>query len=214
MHDDQLNVPPEPTDEEWANATTHGIGIAIALAGLFWMMSMMGEKPLGLLLSCLVYCVSVLIVFVFSTLSHLFNDPSLRTHMRSWDQGTIYMMISGTYTPFVWQFGGWLRTPLMIFIWGLALYGLWQKVVVRRQVNAMVVTTYLLLGWIPAVPLAPQVPWGCLGGMALGGVIYSGGVFFLMFDHVGKFFHSVWHLAVIAAAVCHYLLIVHYVVQA
>lgn len=101
----------------------------------------------------------------------------------------------------------------MIFIWGLALYGLWQKVVVRRRVNTMVVTTYLLLGWVPAFPLAPQVPWGCLGGMALGGVIYSSGVYFLMFDHVARFFHSVWHLTVIAAAVCHYLVIVKYVVQ-
>ena len=152
-------------------------------------------------------------VFVFSTLSHSFSDPHKRTRMRAWDQGTIYLMISGTYTPFVWQFGGIIRTPLMIFLWFLALYGLWQKVVVRRRVNTMVVTTYLLLGWVPVIPLASQVPWGCLAGMALGGVIYSVGVYFLMFDHVGRFFHSVWHLAVIAAAVCHYLVIMHYVLQ-
>lgn len=213
MHDDQLNAPPEPTVEEWANATTHGIGTAIALAGLVWMITMLEGKPLGMMLSCLVYCASVILVFVFSTLSHSFSDPHLRTRMRAWDQGTIYMMISGTYTPFVWQYGGWAQIPLMIFLWGVALFGLWQKVVVRRRVNAMVVTTYLLLGWVPTIPLLPQVPWGCLGGMALGGVIYSVGVYFLMFDHVGRFFHSVWHLAVIAAAVCHYLVIVQYVVQ-
>ncbi len=213
MHDDHLNAPPEPTAEEWANATTHAIGILIALAGWVWMITMLDGKPLGLWISCMVYCASVLTVFTFSTFSHLFEEPSLRTRMRSWDQGTIYLMISGTYTPFVWQYGGWLRTPLMIFIWGLALYGLWQKVVVRRRVNTMVVTTYLLLGWVPAFPLALHVPWGCLVGMGLGGVIYSGGVYFLMFDHVGRFFHAVWHLAVIAAAVCHYLVIVHYIVQ-
>ncbi len=213
MHDDQLNAPPEPTAEEWANAATHGFGILLAIAGLVWMMSKLGGQPLGLILSCLAYCVSVVLVFIFSTLSHAVHEPHLRTHMRAWDQGTIYMMISGTYTPFVWEFGGVLRTPLMLFLWGLAFYGLWQKVVVRRRVNAMVVTTYLLLGWVPTIPLAPQVPWGCLGGMALGGVIYSVGVFFLMFDHAGRFFHSVWHLAVIAAAVCHYMVIIHYVVQ-
>jgi len=212
MHDDKLNAPPEPTDEEWANAITHGIGIAIAIAGMVWMIIMLKGQPLGLIVSCVVYCSSVVLVFVFSTLSHMFNDPYVRTRMRAWDQGTIYMMISGTYTPFVWQYGGALRTPLLIFLWVLAFYGLWQKVVIKRQVNSMVVTTYLLLGWVPTIPLFPQVPWGCLGGMLLGGVIYSVGVYFLMFDHLGRFFHSIWHLAVITAAVCHYLIIMNYIV--
>ncbi len=212
MHDDQQNAPPEPTDEEWANAITHGIGILLAIAGLIWMIRLLQGHSLGLILSCLAYCSSVVLVFVFSTLSHVFSDPSLRTRMRAWDQGTIYLMISGTYTPFVWQYGGALRTPLMIFLWGLAFYGLWQKVVVKRQVNSMVVTTYLLLGWVPTIPLFPHVPWGCLGGMLGGGVIYSAGVYFLMNDHRGRFFHSIWHLAVISAAVCHYLVILKYVV--
>ncbi len=174
---------------------------------------MMRDQPIGLVFCCIAYCLSVVLVFTFSTLSHSFSDPTLRTQMRAWDQGTIYLMISGTYTPFVWQYGGTLRTPLLIFLWVLAFYGLWQKVIVKRRVNTMVVTTYLLLGWVPPSLFSPQVPWGCFAGMALGGVIYSVGVFFLMFDHLGKFFHSVWHLAVIAAAVCHYLVILQYVVH-
>ncbi len=213
MHDDQMNIPPEPSDDEWSNTATHALGIFIAILGTIWMMSMVKDKSFGLILSCAVYCISATLVFVFSTLSHACMEPGRRTKMRAWDQGTIYLMISGSYTPFVWQYGGDLRTALLIFLWVVALYGLWSKVVVRRKVNAVTVTTYLLLGWVPVVPLAMQVPNGCLLGMGLGGVIYSLGVFFLMFDHKGRFYHAVWHLSVIAAAACHYLVIMEYVVK-
>jgi hemolysin III len=214
MHDDQFNAPPDKPEDEWANTATHFIGILIAILGTVWMMTLVWDKPVGLMLSCLAYCTSAILVFVFSTLSHACAEPNQRTRMRAWDQGAIYLMISGTYTPFVWQFGDSFRTALMIFIWICALYGLWMKVVVKRQVNAVTVSTYLLLGWVPAVPLAAQVPLACLGGMALGGTMYSLGVVFLMFDHVRKFFHAVWHVAVILAAVCHYFVILKFIVHA
>lgn len=213
MHDDQRNATAAPPADDWANTATHFAGILLAVVGTYWMYGMVGGKSLGLILSCMVYCVSALLVFVFSTLSHACVEPERRTRMRAWDQGTIYLMISGTYTPFVWQYGGNFRTPLLIFIWAVALYGLWMKVVVRRRVNAVTVTTYLLLGWVPVLPLFPQVPWTCFLGMALGGLIYSGGVLFLMFDHVAQFFHAIWHVAVILAALCHYLVIVQFVVN-
>ena len=213
MHDDQLNVTAPPPVDDWANTATHLAGILLAVVGTVWMVGLVGDKSLGLILSCMVYCFSALLVFVFSTLSHACIEPNRRTRMRAWDQGAIYLMISGTYTPFVWQYGGSFRTPLLVFIWAVALYGLWMKVVVRRRVNAVTVTTYLLLGWVPAFPLFPQVPWACFLGMAGGGVIYSVGVFFLMFDHFAKFFHAVWHVAVIVAALCHYLVIIQFVVN-
>jgi len=216
MHDNKMNAPPAHSDDEWSNTATHAIGILIAIIGTLWMISMVQHKSYGLILSCMVYCTSVILVFTFSTLSHACKEPSTRTKMRAWDQGTIFLMISGSYTPFVWQFGGQLRTPLLIFLWVLALYGLWSKVVERRRVNSMSFTTYslyLLLGWIPAIPLALQMPSGCLLGMLLGGVIYSLGVIFLIYDHKGRFYHAVWHLSVIAAAACHYLVIVVFIVN-
>jgi hemolysin III len=213
MHDNWLNLPPEIADDEWANTSSHMLGIAIAVGGTLWMFWLLRDKPLGLTLCCVAYCASAILVFVFSTLSHAFTEPSRRTRMRAWDQGSIYLMISGTYTPFVWQYGGSFRLALMIFIWTLALYGLWAKVVAKHRVNTVAFTTYLLLGWVPAIPLAPQVPLSCLGGMALGGILYSLGVIFLKYDHVWPFFHAVWHFAVIIAAACHYLVIVKYVVN-
>lgn len=213
MHDNRLNLPPDIADDEWANTSSHLLGIVVAVVGTVWMLALLRDKPWGLTLSCLTYCASAILVFVFSTLSHACTEPGRRTRMRAWDQGSIYLMISGTYTPFVWQYGGSLRWALLVFLWGLALYGLWAKVVAKHRVNTVAFTTYLLLGWVPAIPLAPQVPLSCFGGMALGGLVYSLGVIFLKYDHMRRFFHAIWHMAVILAAACHYLVIVKYVVN-
>ncbi len=214
MHDDQFNAPPEKADAEWANTATHLLGVLLSIAATIWMLQLVLAKSPGLILSCMAYMASVILVFIFSTLSHAFTEPNWRTRMRAWDQGTIYLMIAGTYTPFVWHFGHSLRSVLIVLIWLLAFYGLWCKVIFRKQVNAVTVTTYLLLGWGPAFPLAPQVPWDCFLGMALGGVIYSLGVLLLVNDHVQRFFHAGWHIAVIFAAACHYFVILKFIVNA
>ena len=212
MLDDRNNSPPVVPPDEWLNTATHTLGIVLALAGTVWMMINASSRTPGIAISCLAFCVSAILVFVFSTLSHAFSDPAKRTLMRAWDQGTIYLMISGTYTPFAWYFGGALKWPLLAFLWILAGYGLWSKVVARRRVNAVAVTTYILLGWLPAAALVMKVPPGCLLGMGAGGVLYSVGVIFLMNDHRAKYMHAVWHLVVIAAASCHYIIIMKYVV--
>lgn len=208
-------VPPmtvAPQKDEWANTLTHCLGVLLAALACGWMLWVTRDKPLGLQLSCLVYGLCATAMFFFSTMSHIYIEPERRNLMRAWDQGVIYLMIAGTYTPFIWHFGAEWKWPLLVFLWSLAIFGAWGKIVLRQRVNAVAVTTYLLLGWIPAVPLALKVPTGCLQGMILGGVVYSVGVAFLKLDFY-YFFHAVWHIAVIVAAACHYWCILYYVVN-
>ncbi|MEE2935685.1 MAG: hemolysin III family protein, partial [Planctomycetota bacterium] len=74
--------------------------------------------------------------------------------------------------------------------------------------------SYLLLGWLPAIPLATQVPRDLAWWMVAGGVLYTIGVVFLLNDSKLRYLHAVWHLAVMAAAVAHFLGIMYYVVGA
>ncbi len=138
----------------------------------------------------------------------------MRNRMRAWDQGTIYGMIAGTYTPFVTAYGGALTVPLLIFLWVAAGVGFYSKVIAKHRVNSLATITYLLLGWLPAIPLSMAVPTGCLVMMALGGLSYSLGVIFLKYDNRVRYFHSVWHLMVIAAACVHYVGICQFVLLA
>ncbi|QEG41115.1 hemolysin-III related [Roseimaritima ulvae] len=203
----------DPMRDEWANTLTHAAACMVAVVGLLLMIWLVIDKPWGLQLACLSYMASVVAVFLFSTLSHAVYEPYRRARMRAWDQGTIYLMISGTYTPFAWSYGGSWQVPLLIFLWLMAGLGFASKVLFKHRVHGIGTTTYLLLGWAPALVLGPQVPLGCLAYMAAGGIIYSLGVVFLVLDQRRRFFHAVWHLFVLTAATVHYVAIVKYVVQ-
>lgn len=206
----------DPFGDEWANTLTHAIGCVVASAGWVAMAIMASDQPLGTAVACWVYSAAVFAVFFFSTLSHAVRHPAGRELMRAWDQGTIYLMIAGTYTPFLWTYAlpQW-RLVILACVWALAAVGFWSKVFARHRVNALASTTYLMLGWLPAVPMLNRIPdpmpLECLYGMLIGGLLYTIGVLFLTFDRRVRFFHAAWHLLVIAAAACHYGTIVYFI---
>ena len=105
-----------------------------------------------------------------------------------------------------------MRDPLLIAIWIAAFAGIAGKLLLRHRVNNVATVSYLLLGWLPAIPLYGQVPSGLGWGMLAGGVLYSLGVLVLLNDSRTKYLHVVWHLFVIFAAATHFLAISWYVV--
>ena len=189
---------------ELSNAITHGLGFLLSLAAMLFFWSVTVDQPLGLRLSCLVFACSMATVYLFSTLSHAVHAPRWRSLMRAWDQGTIYLLIAGTYTPFIWRCSppGW-TTLLMLAVWGAAAWGFYLKVIARFKVEASSTITYLLLGWLPAIPLFARTPAVCVNWMVLGGLSYTLGIVFLIRSHHTWFTHSLWHFAVIVGSACH-----------
>jgi hemolysin III len=170
-------------------------------------------QPLMTTFCCLVFVFSAVSVFTASALSHhLIHDPILLRRLRAWDQGLIYVMISGTYTPLVWRFADdSLQIPLLIGVWIAAAVGFHSKVIAEHRVNGIATITYLLLGWVPALGLVTKVPGELLLWMAAGGVIYTCGVALLLNDARVKYFHAGWHLCVVTAAACHFWAIYQFV---
>lgn len=203
-------------DQEWANALTHGLAALAWTVGAGVMIWRTADKPLGLTLSCLAFVFSAIAVFVASMLSHAFmEDPVRLKRLRAWDQGLIYAMISGTYTPLIYQFAdGQHRDLVLIAIWVAAAIGFYSKIFVGHRINGIGTATYLALGWLPALVLVGRVPTPVLIWMSLGGVVYTLGVAVLVNDWRMRYLHAVWHLLVIAAASCHFWAIYHYVVAA
>lgn len=204
---------PVRADEEWANALTHGVSAAAALVLGYWLVSNALPQSTGLAVACAVYTLSVSATFTCSTLSHLIRTQPLLNTVRAWDQAVIYSMIAGTYTPIVYQFApDSIRDPLLIAIWAAAFTGIAGKLLLKHRVNNITTVGYLLLGWLPAIPLYGQMPSGLGWGMLAGGVMYSLGVVVLINDHKIRYLHVVWHLFVVSAAVCHFWVIQRYVV--
>lgn len=198
--------------ETW-NALTHGGGFLLSLPAVLAMVWLAGQRNAELTWVCLAYGASLSAVFLFSTLSHAVRDPQMRTRMREWDQGVIFLLIAGTYAPFIFEFtSGLERVLTMIGVWTLAAMGFYSKVITKHRINSMVPTFYLLLGWGPAMVLFRHVSWSCLGAMAAGGILYTIGTLFLHHDHKSWYFHPVWHVMVIMASACHYFSILYFVV--
>jgi hemolysin III len=213
-----IKAPVQP-DQEWANALTHGLAAVVTLFFGVWMVEAVISDGLiagriGLSLACSAYVLSVFGTFLFSTLSHLLHQRDCLNTLRAYDQAMIYLMISGTYTPIIYRYASdWVREPLLWLIWIAAFAGFIKKVAMRYRINSIGTYTYLLLGWLPAIPLASHVPSGLGRWMLAGGVIYSIGVIFLLRDRKRRYFHAIWHLFVVLASGCHFYGIWRYCVM-
>jgi hemolysin III len=148
---------------------------------------------------------------LFSLASHAVTEDPLKRTLRVLDQACIYLLIVGSYTPFAVAYlrvPGW--TAFLVVTWTLALVGFFAKVVWSHRVDRVAIWTYVALGWVLGIavpPLLGVVPTVCLMWMAIGGVCYTGGTYFLVNDHRRPYFHAVWHVFVIAGSAWHFFAI-------
>ncbi len=201
---------------EIANSITHGAGWALATgAGVLLVAHSLATRDPWRIAGCAIFAVTLIGVYAASTLSHLAQRRPWRHFFRTWDQGLIYLLISGTYTPIAFAYlregAWWLLTGAM---WIVACYGFITKVLLRHRVDGISMFLYLVLGWLPILGApwySAVVPSGCMALILGGGVTYTIGAAFLVMDHRWTYFHAVWHLMVIAASACHYLSVWVYV---
>lgn len=200
--------------EEIANAITHGIGAALALAGLITLLLLASLYGTALdIVSLAIYGTALVLTYVASTLYHSARGARLKQACNLLDHASIYLLIAGTYTPFlllglrgVW---GW---TLFVVIWGLAIAGVVLRLAHRRYGKRLAVPLYLGMGWLILIAIG-QV-WASLGGIAVGwilagGLAYTVGVVFYAWERL-PFSHTIWHLFVLAGSACHFLAVVDY----
>ncbi len=203
--------PEERPEDEYANLATHALGFALSLIGCYVLLfQAVKNAPTKVVVACAVYSGSLVGLYAASSLSHMFYDLAWRRFFRTLDQVFIYLLIAGSFTPiavvFLWNWWGKL---LLVMMWGFALLGV--LLVLRvKHLSPLAMTTYGLLGWLPAVSLKTLyevAPFEILIWIIAGGLFYSVGTLFLTFDWYARFFHAMWHTFVIAGSVCHFIAI-------
>ncbi|EMI46284.1 PAQR family membrane homeostasis protein TrhA [Rhodopirellula sp. SWK7] len=208
------DIPPIQPDQEWANALTHGIASVTWIALSVWMVMQASEISTAMMIACAAYGASVIGTFACSTLSHTFLERPLLDRFRAWDQAMIYLMIAGTYTPIMCRYAEpAYRDVLLLLMWGYAFWGFAKKAIFSHRIHSISTLSYLLLGWLPAIPLYGRIPMSLFLYVLAGGVAYSIGVLFLKNDHRVKYFHAVWHIVVISASILHFAGIMRYVIH-
>ncbi|WP_197454651.1 PAQR family membrane homeostasis protein TrhA [Stieleria varia] len=211
---DTLESSPLQRDgQEWLNTLTHGFAVALTLVAAVPLIGAAWKAEHGLAYACTAYITAVSATFLCSTLSHHVKRQPLRDTMRAWDQAMIYAMISGTYSPIVFRYlNGSAQVSLQVAIWLAAAVGIAAKLAFRHRINSVTTVSYLLLGWLPSIPLYGSVPRELGLAMLSGGIVYTLGVAVLVNDYRSKYLHAVWHVLVIFAASIHFYGIFHYVV--
>ncbi|MDX1502610.1 MAG: hemolysin III family protein [Thermoanaerobaculia bacterium] len=195
--------------EELTHAISHGIGVVLSVGALGWMLwlSIDAGDPWRIVASG-VYGTTLILLFLASTLYHALYRSPRRQVWKLLDHCAIYLLIAGTYTPFLLvamrdALGWWLFGA----IWTLAGLGILGKVWLRYRYPKLAVASYLAMGWL-IVLAAPQVASSVgSGGMVwivAGGLSYTVGIVFYALRQL-SFSHAVWHLFVLGGGVCHAL---------
>lgn len=199
--------------EERLNALTHFLGFALAIFGLSTLL--MKSNGVVEVISSIIFGSSMILLFGASTLYHWVSNSKLKPILKRIDHIAIYLLIAGTYSPFlVVAIDGWISTVSIITIWTIALFGVGFKAIFKDKYPRLAVTTYAVMGWLALliiVPIYNAVPLTGFIFLFLGGVAYSLGIPFYMAKHK-HYTHAIWHLFVLMGAACHFYAIYAFVI--
>lgn len=204
--------------EEIANSITHGIGAGLSVAGLTLLVILaVRYGNVRQLVSFSIYGTTLIILYLASTLYHSFQRPAVKRVFKIIDHAAIFLLIAGTYTPFllIGVRGAWGWT-LLIIIWGLAILGISLKALFIDRFQKLTVLPYILMGWLSVVVLKKLLVNISLGGLiwlAAGGATYTLGTIFYALKKV-PYAHSIWHLFVLGGSICHFCAVLLYLAPA
>lgn len=194
--------------EEWLNSATHGIAALLSVVGtvaLIVAASQMGDA--WKIVSFSIFGASLILLYLASALYHGASHPQLKTVFKTLDHCAIFLLIAGTYTPFLLvnmrESSGW---TLLAIIWSLAITGVALKIIFKNRFRLARVGIYIAMGWLIVTASSDLV--ANLSDQALfllvgGGVAYTVGVVFYLADRV-PYMHAIWHLFVISGSALHF----------
>ncbi len=206
---------PSTPREELANSLSHGLGLLLVVFAVLptLIVSALRRHDPWQLAGGLVFGLSLAALYATSTLYHLVPDGRPKRICRLLDHAAIYVLIAGSYTPFaLGVLRGWLGAAVLVIVWTLAALGVALKLKVGFRFPMLSTALYLLMGWmvlIILVPLVTQIGLGGFGWLLAGGLFYSLGVIFYLWEQL-NYSHFWWHLFVLAGSACHCVAVIGY----
>lgn len=201
--------------EELANRLTHGLGLLLSVIGLGLLVAAsVSRGDSWQLVSTAIFGTTLVLLYTTSTLYHSFRSDRVRLLLQKFDHAAIFLLIAGTYTPFVlvtlrgpWGWG------LFGVVWVLAILGVIMKFWLAGRYRRASTLIYVMMGWLVIIALKPlmvALPSGGLWLLFSGGLCYTGGTVFYLWKRL-PYHHSVWHLFVLGGSICHWVAVYLYV---
>jgi len=200
-------------NEEIWNVATHAAGFALAIVGLVFLV--MRAEVTTAITSVSIYGGTLIFMFLASTVYHAISNPKSKRILKIVDHSAIYLLIAGTYTPFLLiSLDGILSLASIIIIWSIAIFGVLFKLFAANRFPKLSLATYLSMGWMAVLlgyPLYLAIPVGGLWLLAAGGLLFSLGVIFYVLKDK-QYTHAIWHMFVLGGCICHFYSVYIYVV--
>jgi len=200
------------------NSITHLVGAVLALVGLGALLAVsISTGDAMMITSFSIFGFTLVLLYTMSTLYHSFHPPGLKLLFQKLDHVAIYLLIAGTYTPYMLVTlrhgnGPWILSA----VWGLAILGVLLDVFLPKRITVVQLVIYLVMGWFCAVDFSGLKAGISAAGiiwLTAGGIAYTAGVLFYVLDKLEKLRHAhgIWHLFVLCGSICHFISIITYV---
>ncbi|MDL2254403.1 hemolysin III family protein [Ruminococcaceae bacterium OttesenSCG-928-I18] len=216
VHHPEKPLPSYTVGEEIFSSVTHGAGALLAVVGGSVAVTLAavygGAREVA---ACTIYALSLFIMYTMSCLYHAFPFPKIKYLFRIFDHSSVFLLIAGTYTPFmlITLQGSAKGFALFLLNWVTAAVGITLNAISLRRFAKPSLVLYIVMGWSVLFAIGDilrVLPPGGLLLMLLGGILYTVGVIFYVLKKI-RYMHAVWHLFVLAGSFLHYLCVVLYV---
>ncbi|MEI4788809.1 hemolysin III family protein [Bacillus sp. FJAT-53060] len=203
--------------EEIANAVTHGIGVVLSIPAIvFLVLSAVQYGTITDIISFSIFGASMLLLYLSSTLLHSIQHKKTKDVFEILDHSAIYVLIAGTYTPFLLgPLKGALGYTLLMIVWALAAGGIVFKIFFVKRFIIVSTIVYLLMGWMIIIAIKPlymQLTAAGFGLLLLGGILYSIGTIFYIWRKI-PYHHAIWHSFVLGGSASMFFCILFYCVN-
>lgn len=201
-----------------ADGVIHALGVSLGLIGAITIIVIASQATtIVMIVSILIYAVGLLAMLGFSAAYNMWPISPTKWILRRFDHSAIYLLIAGTYTPFMAQLKITLASGgLLVGVWTTAALGVVLKLVLPGRFDRMAVVLYVVLSWSGAMlgaPLIASFQTSTLWLLAAGGALYSMGLLFYLWRSL-RFQNAIWHAFVLLAASCHYAAVLNHAMPA
>ena len=196
--------------EEIFNSILHGLGAIAAIVGLV-IGTVTISSSLSFKVGFIIYCACLILLMLMSCLYHALTFTKAFKVFRALDHSSIFLLISGSFTPFIIQlYSGWLQVLLLSVTWAIAIAGvvLSPTIILPRGLKKTNAFLYIGFGWLALifVPKIHLFSSAALWLLVAGGIIYTLGTIF--YAAKKPFMHFSWHIFVVAGAILHFFAII------
>ena len=202
---------------ERVNILLHATGVLFGLIGIpYLIITAANHLDTPGIIATIMYGLGFMMLFTFSTLFHAVKKPRTKKLLLIFDHISIYFLIAGTYTPFIILFvQNNFGRNLLVALWVLTLIGSFVKIFYTGKFDNLSTIIYILMGLLLLIGgnrFFTTMPNSITTLIITGAGLYCAGVIFYIWEKY-RYSHGVWHLFVLAAAICHYVAVLQSVNQ-